>query len=57
MLLYVPDTIGPISGLPLDERAFQFVLSFHHACLDGWSLAALITELFADYARLINRAI
>jgi amino acid adenylation domain-containing protein/non-ribosomal peptide synthase protein (TIGR01720 family) len=30
---------------------FQFSLSFHHAILDGWSVATLLTELFACYAR------
>jgi amino acid adenylation domain-containing protein len=30
----------------LDEEQFQFTLSFHHAVLDGWSAASLLTELF-----------
>jgi amino acid adenylation domain-containing protein len=34
------------------EKAFQFIVSFHHACLDGWSLAAILTEIFQDYAAL-----
>ena len=38
----------------LDEQAFQFIISFHHACLDGWSLAAVLTEIFQDYAALQN---
>src|SRR5439155_7813740 len=29
---------------------FQFGLSFHHAILDGWSVATLLTELFGDYS-------
>lgn len=33
----------------LSERSFQFSLSFHHAILDGWSEASLMTEL-------VNRA-
>ncbi|HWH69757.1 MAG TPA: amino acid adenylation domain-containing protein, partial [Candidatus Sulfotelmatobacter sp.] len=32
------------------DQAFQFIISFHHACLDGWSLAAVITEIFQEYA-------
>jgi len=36
----------------LNENAFQFIISFHHACLDGWSLAAILTEIFQDYAAL-----
>ncbi len=34
------------------EDAFQFIVSFHHACLDGWSLAAILTEIFQDYAAI-----
>ncbi|HEX8276908.1 MAG TPA: amino acid adenylation domain-containing protein [Longimicrobiaceae bacterium] len=29
---------------------FQLVASFHHAILDGWSVAALLTELLTIYA-------
>ncbi|HEY3913106.1 MAG TPA: amino acid adenylation domain-containing protein, partial [Verrucomicrobiae bacterium] len=36
----------------IDDQAFQFIISFHHACLDGWSLAAVLTEIFQDYAAL-----
>ncbi|HEX4122552.1 MAG TPA: amino acid adenylation domain-containing protein, partial [Verrucomicrobiae bacterium] len=35
-----------------DEQSFQFIVSFHHVCLDGWSLAAVLTEIFQDYAAL-----
>ncbi len=34
------------------EEAFQFIVSFHHACLDGWSLAAVLTEAIQEYAAL-----
>ncbi|MCH7345980.1 amino acid adenylation domain-containing protein, partial [Pelomonas sp. CA6] len=30
----------------------QLTLSFHHAILDGWSVASLVTELFQVYADL-----
>lgn len=33
----------------LADGHFAFSLSFHHAILDGWSVAALITELFRRY--------
>ena len=36
---------------------FQFSLSFHHAILDGWSVATLLTELFAAYARRLGRPV
>jgi amino acid adenylation domain-containing protein len=32
------------------DKSFQFIISFHHVCLDGWSLAAVLTEIFQDYA-------
>jgi amino acid adenylation domain-containing protein len=31
------------------EETFQFSLSFHHAILDGWSVASMLTELFQLY--------
>jgi aryl carrier-like protein len=34
---------------------FQFTLSFHHAILDGWSLASLQTELFDAMSSAIER--
>lgn len=40
----------------LADEAFQFILSFHHSCLDGWSLAAVITEIFQAYTALLEGA-
>ena len=34
----------------LGEDRFQLSLSFHHAVLDGWSVATLLAEVFARYA-------
>ncbi|HET9711735.1 MAG TPA: amino acid adenylation domain-containing protein, partial [Pyrinomonadaceae bacterium] len=31
------------------DEEFQFMLIFHHAILDGWSAATLLTELFHRY--------
>ena len=46
----------PFDGPPMrvllhrrSEESFQFTLSFHHALLDGWSVASLLTELFGRY--------
>jgi amino acid adenylation domain-containing protein len=36
------------------EKAIQFTLSFHHAILDGWSVASLQTEIFKEYLKLIS---
>ncbi len=33
---------------------FQFVLSYHHAILDGWSLVSLLTELFTIYSTRLS---
>ncbi|MGJ6963139.1 AMP-binding protein [Streptosporangium sp. G11] len=33
----------------LDDDEFALSLSFHHAVLDGWSVAALVTELLGRY--------
>ena len=36
------------------DESFQFVLSFHHSVLDGWSRAVLTTELYNRYERLLS---
>ena len=33
---------------------FQFMMIFHHAILDGWSVATLLTELFHRYLSLLR---
>src|SRR5262249_53919544 len=37
------------------EERFQFSISFHHAILDGWSVAVLLTELFQQYYYELGR--
>jgi amino acid adenylation domain-containing protein len=36
------------------ETTFQFIVSFHHIIMDGWSLAMMLTELFQDYIALLT---
>ncbi|MHC1765982.1 MAG: amino acid adenylation domain-containing protein [Verrucomicrobiia bacterium] len=36
------------------ENVFQLIVSFHHVIMDGWSLAAMLTELFQEYAGLLT---
>ena len=36
------------------DDSFQFTMSFHHAILDGWSAASLLTELFSRYLALLE---
>jgi amino acid adenylation domain-containing protein len=36
------------------DETFQFILSFHHAVLDGWSRAVLTTDLYNRYQRLLT---
>jgi natural product biosynthesis luciferase-like monooxygenase protein len=48
-------TQPPLLRIQLHRRSdetFQFTLSFHHAILDGWSVAVLLTELFQQYLSL-----
>ena len=37
------------------EESIEFVLSFHHAVLDGWSRAAFTTELYQRYERELRK--
>lgn len=36
------------------ETAFQMIMAEHHAILDGWSVASLVTELFQTYDALLK---
>ena len=38
----------------IEERSFKLSLSFHHAVMDGWSDAALLTELVQEYTGLVD---
>lgn len=35
------------------EKTFQLTYSCHHAILDGWSMACMLTELLEDYLSLV----
>ncbi|MDZ8261482.1 non-ribosomal peptide synthetase [Nostoc sp. ChiQUE01b] len=39
------------------EETFQFSFSEHHAILDGWSVASMVTELFGRYLFLLGQNI
>jgi amino acid adenylation domain-containing protein len=39
-----------LSVIRTGERAYQFIWSFHHLLLDGWSQAIIIKEVFTLYA-------
>ncbi|WP_298734511.1 MupA/Atu3671 family FMN-dependent luciferase-like monooxygenase [uncultured Chitinophaga sp.] len=41
-----------INIFALNEENSAYLIQFHHAILDGWSLASLNTELFNTYAQL-----
>lgn len=50
---------APLFAIELHRRSndsFQFTISFHHAILDGWSFASLLTELFRGYVSLIEQS-
>ncbi len=36
------------------ETSFQMIMAEHHAILDGWSVASLVTELFQTYRALLK---
>ncbi|HSE18766.1 MAG TPA: amino acid adenylation domain-containing protein [Pyrinomonadaceae bacterium] len=36
------------------EETSQFSFALHHAILDGWSVAAMLTELFESYLELLD---
>lgn len=36
------------------DDSFQFLMCFHHAILDGWSAATLLTSLFNTYSSLMR---
>ncbi|WP_460861704.1 amino acid adenylation domain-containing protein, partial [Rheinheimera gaetbuli] len=47
---------GPLYQINIflrSDESFQYVFSFHHSILDGWSFASLNTELFNHYAQLL----
>ena len=47
---------GPLFAIHIFRRtdeSFQFIVSFHHAVLDGWSRAVLTTDLYNRYERLL----
>jgi amino acid adenylation domain-containing protein/non-ribosomal peptide synthase protein (TIGR01720 family) len=37
-----------------DEDHFYFGFSMHHAIVDGWSVASMVTELLKDYSTLLS---
>ncbi|MFY9570905.1 MAG: AMP-binding protein, partial [Blastocatellia bacterium] len=39
------------------ENTFQFGFGFHHAILDGWSVATMLTELFQQYLTILGREV
>src|SRR5215213_5970923 len=52
-------TCAPLLKIELHRRtgdSFQFTIGFHHAILDGWSLASMLAELFQNYVSLLEQA-
>lgn len=51
-------TIAPLLRFQIHRRSedtFQFSFTEHHAILDGWSVASMLTELFEHYFFLLGR--
>ncbi|MBD1938352.1 non-ribosomal peptide synthetase [Microcoleus sp. FACHB-68] len=50
--------ISPLLRFQIHRRTddtFQLTLTFHHAILDGWSVASLLNELFGQYFLLLGK--
>ncbi|HEX5883539.1 MAG TPA: amino acid adenylation domain-containing protein, partial [Pyrinomonadaceae bacterium] len=48
-------TVAPLMRLKLIQlsaQSYRFIWTQHHLLLDGWSIALLLKEVFADYADL-----
>jgi amino acid adenylation domain-containing protein/non-ribosomal peptide synthase protein (TIGR01720 family) len=39
------------------QETFNLTVSFHHAILDGWSIASMMTELFSRYLSLLGEQV
>ena len=39
------------------QETFNLALSFHHAILDGWSVASMMSELFKRYLSLLDKQV
>jgi amino acid adenylation domain-containing protein/non-ribosomal peptide synthase protein (TIGR01720 family) len=53
-------TCPPLLRFQIHRRSkdtFQFSFAEHHAILDGWSLASMLTELFGRYLSLLDNKI
>ncbi|BAY99589.1 amino acid adenylation domain-containing protein [Tolypothrix tenuis PCC 7101] len=53
-------TIAPLLRFQIHRRSeetFQFSFTEHHAILDGWSVASMLTELFELYFFLLGKEI
>ncbi|HJP90455.1 MAG TPA: amino acid adenylation domain-containing protein, partial [Pyrinomonadaceae bacterium] len=51
-------TRAPLLKIELHRRSgdsFQFTVGFHHAILDGWSVASMLAELFQSYVSLLEQ--
>jgi amino acid adenylation domain-containing protein len=54
------NTIAPLLRFQIHRRSedtFQFSFTEHHAILDGWSVASMLTELFEHYFFLLGREV
>lgn len=53
-------TIAPLLRFQIHRRSedtFQFSFTSHHAILDGWSVASMLTELIKHYFFLLGREV
>ena len=48
------DTLMRAAIIKTDDRAYQFILSFHHIVADGWSSDIILNELITIYSQIIK---
>lgn len=44
-----------VAVLQLDDQRFELIWSYHHAIVDGWSIALLMSEYGTVYTSLVNQ--
>ncbi|MGE5410559.1 MAG: amino acid adenylation domain-containing protein, partial [Clostridiales bacterium] len=52
---YLKAPLFRIKLIKLEEEKYQFIWTYHHILLDGWSVPLLLQEIFAAYESLIDK--
>ncbi|MDP4196834.1 MAG: amino acid adenylation domain-containing protein, partial [Bacteroidota bacterium] len=52
---YLKAPLFRIKLIKLEEEKYQFIWTYHHILLDGWSVPLLLQEIFAAYESLLDK--